>query len=303
MTKEHPAVGSAAAVGPGVVRSSFSETYPKTRRIRFCFGESRIFGQYFVDDDIVFSHFVAGLSAAFPHGEEAFIRSVHWFADSITDPVLKKRVAGFIGQESMHAQQHRQLNDKLVDKGYPIGWWDSNAFKERRIRFERRIGGSANLAITAALEHYTAVLAERVLGNDEIQAIPGDPEVWNLLNWHALEELEHKSVAFDVYRAVGGSELVRIAVMAALIAFTVPFVAIALAVSLARDAVARRQPRRLVREAYALLRGPLFRGFLADLAKYLRRDFHPDDIDTSALLERWHEELFGAQGALVDHLR
>lgn len=278
-------------------------SYPKTRRIGFRFGEDRTYAKYFVDDDMVFSHFVAGLSGAFPPGEESFIRSVRSLADSITDPVLKKRVAGFIGQESMHGQAHRSLNEKLVERGFPIQWWDSKSLKKRMIRFEERLPRRLHVAMTAAAEHYTAVLAERVLGSDEIQAIPGDPEMWNLLNWHALEELEHKSVAFDVYRAVGGSERMRIAVMFAMIGFTLPLTATTLSIALARDPVARRQPLRLIRETYSQLRGPLFVGLMSDLAVYLRPGFHPDDIDTSALLERWQTELFGAQGALVDHLK
>ncbi|MGH3635423.1 metal-dependent hydrolase [Mycobacterium sp.] len=277
--------------------------YPKARRIRFRFGEDRTFGKYFVDDDIVFSHYVAGLSGSFPPGEEAFIRSVRRFADSITDPVLKKRVAGFIGQESMHGQEHRRLNEKLVAMGYPIGWWDSETLKEKRIRFEKWLGGRRHLALTAAAEHYTAVLAERILSSPEIQAIPGDAEVWNLLNWHALEELEHKSVAFDVYRAVGGPERTRITVMAVLIAAMIPLTAILVMIALARDPIARRHPLRLVREAYALYRGPFFKGLIGELATYLRPGFHPDDIDTTALLDQWREELFGSEGALVDHLK
>lgn len=278
-------------------------SYPKTRRIRFRFGGDAASGKYFVGDDIVFSHFVAGLSGAFPPGEESFIRSVRHYADNVSDPVLQKRVAGFIGQESMHGQQHRQLNDVLVDLGYPIRWWDSNAAKERVLRTEQRLGAQVHLAMTAAAEHYTAVLAQRVLSSDELQAIPGDSEVWNLLNWHALEELEHKSVAFDVYRAMDGPERVRIAVMTILFATTLPITAVSLAFSLSQDPRARRQPLRLLREAYALSRGPIFKGLGAELMKYLRPGFHPDDIDTTALLERWQQELFGAQGALVDHLK
>ncbi|WP_102144386.1 metal-dependent hydrolase [Mycobacterium hubeiense] len=277
--------------------------YPKTRRIRFQFGENDSSGKYFVNDDMVFSHFVAGLSGGFPPGEEAFIRSVRRFADQITDPVLKKRVAGFIGQESMHGQEHRRLNERLIDMGYGIEWFDRDSVIQAQKRFEQRIKDHTHLAMTAAAEHYTAVLAQRVLSSDEVQAIPGEPEVWNLLNWHALEELEHKSVAFDVYRATGGSEARRIAVMATMIALTFPFTLSALAVSVARDPQARRQPVRLAREAYRLFTGPLFKGLMPELAKYLRPGFHPDDIDTSALLERWQAELFGADGALVDHLK
>jgi hypothetical protein len=285
--------------GQGTVTAS----YPKTRRIRFRFGEDGALSKYFVIDDIVYSHFVAGLSAAFPPGEESFIRSVRRFADRITDPVLQKRVAGFIGQESMHGQEHRRLNHTLVEMGYPIKWWDSQSLKERLIRLEQRTPGRVHLATTAAAEHYTAVLAERVLSSDEIQAIPADPEAWQLLNWHALEELEHKSVAFDLYRAVGGSERTRIAVMAVLFGATIPLTLISLTVALARDPVARRQPVRLAREGRALFTGPIFKGLMRDLAKYMRPGFHPDDINTAALLERWQAELFGADGALVDHLK
>lgn len=288
-----------AAVAPAGAKPG----YPKTRRIRFNFGDGHASGKYFVDDDIVFSHFVAGLSGGFPPGEEAFIRSVRRFADQISDPTLKKRVAGFIGQESTHGQEHRRLNDKLVALGYPIAWWDSRPMEKGMLRLERRLGRYRHLALTAAVEHYTAVLAQRILSSDELQGIPGDSEVWNLLNWHALEELEHKSVAFDLYRAMGGSERVRIEVMAVLGAVTLPIVVTSLAVSLARDPNARRQPLRLAREAQALFRGPIFKGAGRELAKYLRPGFHPDDIDTGQILEQWRRQLFGADGVLVDHLK
>jgi len=276
--------------------------YPRTRRIRFRFNEEAS-RKYFVAGDMVFSHFVAGLSGAFPPGEEGFIRSVRRFADRITDPELKKRVAGFIGQESMHGQEHRHLNEKLIAMGYPIAWWDSESFKDRRIRLEDRLPAHVHLALTAAAEHYTAVLAERVLSSDELQSIPADPEVWHLLNWHALEELEHKSVAFDVYRAVGGTERTRIAVMVAACALLLPVTLVSLAVSVGSDPVARRRPDRLVRETYELFTGPIFKGLLPDLAVYLRPGFHPDDVDTTELAQQWRDTLFGTDGVLVDHLR
>ncbi|GAB4990111.1 hypothetical protein MAHJHV58_21260 [Mycobacterium avium subsp. hominissuis] len=108
-----------------------------------------------VDDDIIFSHFLANLSGSFPPGEELFIRSVRRFADEIADPGLKKRVAGFIGQESVHGQQHRALNDKLVDMGYPIGWWDSEKFVDWVKRIEEVLPARIPLAVTAAAEHFT----------------------------------------------------------------------------------------------------------------------------------------------------
>lgn len=280
-----------------------SIAYPRVRRIRFPFENSESSSKYFVEGDIAFSHFVAGLSGGFPAGEEGFIRSVRRFADQINDPELKKRVAGFIGQEAVHGQEHRHLNTRLIELGYPIGWLDSDKQKERMMRLENRVTGRAHLAATAAAEHYTAVLAERVLSSAEIQAIPGEPEVFHLLNWHAMEELEHKSVAFDVYRAVGGSEFTRITTMFVLLAFTPAFVLTSLAVSVAADPYARTRPVKVARQTWKLLRGPMIRGLMPELAKYLKPGFHPDDIDTDALLEQWQAELFGADGTLVDHLK
>ena len=97
-----------------------AEPYPKVRRIRFPFGDPQPINRHFVEGDIAFSHLIAVLSAAFPPGEESFIRSVRRFSDRVSDPVLKKRVAGFIGQESVHGQEHRRLNEKLIEIGYPF---------------------------------------------------------------------------------------------------------------------------------------------------------------------------------------
>ncbi|PXX70646.1 hypothetical protein DFR70_10165 [Nocardia tenerifensis] len=275
--------------------------YPRVRRMKFRFGQPEPMTKYYAGDDIVLSHLVALLSAVFPPGEESFIRSVRRFADRITDPVLKKRVAAFIGQEAVHGQQHGELNEQLFALGYPLPRVLSRQHSLIQ-RAERLAPPAAHLAVTAAAEHYTAVLAARVLSSAEIQELAGDPEVRNLLNWHALEELEHKSVAFDVYRSVGGPEWLRIAVMSALYAFTIPVVGLGVLVSILADPAAW-QPVTVARQSYRLVRGPIVRGLLGEIQVYLRPGFHPDDVDTGALLRRWQTELFGAEGALVDRVR
>jgi predicted metal-dependent hydrolase len=281
-------------------------TYPTVRRMRFRFGEPEPLKRHFVEGDIVFSHLVAVLSGLFPPGEESFIRSVRRFSDEITDPVLKKRVAGFIGQESVHGQEHRKLNGQLADMGYPLVRFllfaPTSVRQKTMVRIENMIPAKVHLAITAAAEHYTAVLGARVLSNEELQEIPGDPEVWHLLNWHAMEELEHKSVAFDVYRAVGGSERIRTTVMWFMYYLTIPLVTAAVMFSILLDPTAWR-PIKVLRQTYGVFRGPLLRGILAEIHEYLRPGFHPDDVLTDDLLERWQRELFGADGELADYVR
>lgn len=280
---------------------------PKVRRMRFQFGEPEPLHRHFVEGDIVFSHLVAVLSGSFPPGEESFIRSVRRFSDQITDPVLKKRVAGFIGQESVHGQEHRKLNTQLADMGYPLVRFllfaPTSVRQKVVLRIEKLIPAKVHLAMTAAAEHYTAILGARVLSNDEIQAIPGDPEVWRLLNWHAMEELEHKSVAFDVYRSVGGSERTRIAVMWFMYFLTIPVVTAAVALSILLDPTAWPRPITVLRQTYGVFRGPLVRGILGEIHEYLRPGFHPDDVPTGDILERWQHDLFGAGGELVGYVR
>ncbi|MUM17862.1 metal-dependent hydrolase [Mycobacterium sp. CBMA271] len=285
----------------GNVQLPVSTAVPNVRRISFPFGRRTPLYKYFVEGDMAHSHFIAFISGVFPAGEEFFIRSVRAFSDEIIDQGLRERVAGFIGQEAKHGNQHRELNRKLIDLGYLIGYFDpGDQLLGRIIAVESRVPGYIRLAATAAFEHYTAVLAERVLESPWVQQVPHDPEVINLLNWHALEELEHKSVAFDVYRAVGGPEWLRIVTMAVILAITGPVVTLALFVGMLVDPYARRHPIAFARQTWALNRSPLLRGLFGKSALYLRPGFHPDDIDTGPLLAQWQEELFGAHGTLND---
>jgi predicted metal-dependent hydrolase len=273
--------------------------YVKTRRIKFVFDPDTT-PKHFVDNDLAQSHFVAVLSASFPAGEEAFIRSVRRLSNRVTDPVLRKQVQGFIGQEMTHGREHRNLNATLAEMGYPTQRIDE--FGKRLALFQDRLPPLIPLAMTAAAEHYTATLAERVLSSPEIQELAYDEEVRNLLLWHALEELEHKSVAFDVYRAAKGPESVRIATMLFILATSIPMIVTGLLVSISADPAARN-PVKTLNSLARLPRNPLLVGLTPTLLKYLRPGFHPDDIDTHQLLTQWQEELFGSSGSLVDHLR
>ncbi|MEO6792264.1 MAG: metal-dependent hydrolase [Mycobacterium sp.] len=270
------------------------------RRIRFNYPVGGL-ERHFVDGDLVMSHMIAHLSAVFPEGEDFFVRSVRRYADQITDPELKEQVKGFIGQEVSHGREHRALNERLQQMGYPTRRID--LLVHRRLKAaERRFSPLTCLAITAALEHFTAVFAETLLTDQRAQALLGTTEVRSMLLWHAIEESEHRSVAFDVYRAVGGSEAGRIRAMR-VIRFSFPgAVALNSIVSLLGDRAAYR-PVRLVRSLAALRHSPfLTRAVFRRLGAYNRPGFHPDDHDNTALLGQWTAALFGEQGSLTDHL-
>ena len=132
------------------------------------------------------------------------------FRDQITDPELKRQVAGFIGQEAMHGREHRAFNDRLDRARLPDQAVRADHEARPRACAQRIAPAEANLAATAALEHFTATLAELVLSDEATREQFGHPAVRELFEWHALEESEHKAVAFDVYKAVGGSERMRV---------------------------------------------------------------------------------------------
>ncbi len=272
-----------------------------TRRISFEESLQEVPNHFAAGGDLILSHLAAGLSAVFPDGEDFFVRSVRHFRDQITDPVLKRQVAGFIGQEAMHGREHRAFNDRLDQLGYPTKRFERLTRKGLAIR-ERLLSPKSNLAATAALEHFTATLAELVLSSQETRDLFGNEEVKHLFLWHALEESEHKAVAFDVYKAVGGSERLRVFTMNLL---TFGFVAgmtaqVVLSLLLDRATYRRGNLRRSWRN---FRRSPIMQRRLWDqLRDYNRSDFHPDDRDTTGLVERWREELFGESGTLNDKL-
>lgn len=273
----------------------------RARRITFAYPRGSL-NRHYVRGDLVMSHVVAVLSALFPEGEEFFIRSVRRYADRVTDAELKSQVRGFIGQEVTHGREHRTLNDRLRAMGYPTRLVDRFTY-HLFSRGERLFSNRFQLAVTAALEHYTATLAECLLRKPEARELLGAGEVRSVLLWHALEESEHKTVAFEVYRAIGGTERMRINTMRLTNALFVPIVVFFTAVSLARDPAAYN-PIRLLRSLARLRHSPfLARDMLEHIRAYNRPGFHPDDIDASDLLERWRAELFGSGGALTDHLK
>ncbi len=299
-TTTRPRTGAAARSAPGTQTSNPERKVP-TRRMSFEESVRDLPRHFAQDGDLISGHVIAALSSVFPDGEDYFVRSVRRFRDQVTDPTLKRQVSGFIGQEAVHGREHRVLNDRLAELGYPTKHYE--AFTRAGLRLRERLApAKANLAATAALEHFTATLAELVLSNEEIRDIMGAEAVRDLFVWHALEESEHKAVAFDVYKAVGGGERLRVWTMNFFRYGFVIGMALAVSISLLQDRATYR-PGTL-RQSWRRLRGsPIMDPALwAQLKDYNRADFHPDDSDTTELVEAWRERLFGDEGSLNDKL-
>jgi predicted metal-dependent hydrolase len=151
--------------------------------------------KYWQNGDPVATAFYNCLSLTFPRGEAFFIESVKQFRDH-TPQKLQKEIRAFIQQEVIHSREHLALNRRVEENGYDTS------------RIEQRITESlgmtkdrpkiTNLAATMILEHFTAIMAQQFLANPRHWQ-DSDPETADLWRWHALEEIEHKGVAYDTW--------------------------------------------------------------------------------------------------------
>jgi uncharacterized protein len=259
--------------------------------------------KYFAaDGDIVMSHVLTVLSSTFPEGEKFFVRSVAAVRDELTDPELLKDVEGFIGQEEMHGREHQVLNDRLAQHGYPTRGIDSYVRGLYWVR-ERIQTRKVNLAFTAALEHYTATLAELLLTDEEARKSVGKPGARDILTWHALEESEHKAVAYDVYKTMGGGEPMRIFIMFLTDLLFIGETGSMLLISLLKDPTTWRHPLKVLRSFARLPKQPFMSmRALRILGEYHKPGFQPNDRDTTQLIADWRQALFGRNGELNEVL-
>ena len=245
--------------------------------------------RYWFDDDQFKTILLTALSCTFPEGERFFVRSVRHYQKQIQDPLLREQVKGFIGQEAHHGNEHDAFNHFMESKGVPTGKVDE--FVNSGMRFmAKHLSPQRQLAKTCALEHFTAMLAELMLEHPDF--FKGmDERMLPLWLWHAVEESEHKAVAFDVYQDQVDSYWVRTSEMALT---TVEFISFTIFhyYQLRKDMDDPTDWRSVRGGINWLLGKP---GWLRKLGKsylaYYKRDFHPGKRDSTFLRKQGLKKL------------
>ena len=160
------------------------------------FGRGTAPPRWWLAGDPVATAFFNALSASFPQGERFFMDAVRPYRDA-AEPKLAEQIAAFLVQEAVHSREHLAFNRRLAEQGYDFGPIDT--FLKERFDFGRRLPPLDRLCATIALEHFTAILAHAFLsdGDDLAQAPAETKRMWQ---WHAIEEIEHKAVAFDTFQ-------------------------------------------------------------------------------------------------------
>lgn len=242
--------------------------------------------------------YLIGLSLLFPDGERFFIRAVKRYADQLTDEQLKKDVKGFIAQEAQHGRQHELLNNKIFGSKYEVESflknWNGFAFgflEKFAADYLPYGGGKLEVAVTAAAEHFTAVWGTAALKSESFAKFDSQ-SIKDLIYWHAIEEIEHKHVAFDVMRAVDSNYFLRTGAMV----ITAGLIG---GLSLWGFLHIFRQEKNVdwlqVLKALgyeSFDKDGMFRQFAIAFVQYFKPNFHPSDTDD--------RELFAEFSKLVD---
>ncbi|WP_236245287.1 metal-dependent hydrolase [Streptomyces sp. CC210A] len=196
----------------------------KARKVSFDWKETPL---HWVPDDPFTTHTINVLHLLLPAGERWFVHVYRQVLPHIRDDRLREDVIGFIGQEAVHSQAHDDVLPRLRELGLDptpytaqVDWFFEKLLGDRTLPpgRPRRWWLMERVALIAAIEHYTAFLGDWVLNAEELDRRGADPVMLDLLRWHGAEEVEHRSVAFDLFQHLDGGYRRRVRTWAA--AFT-----------------------------------------------------------------------------------
>lgn len=243
--------------------------------------------RWWLNGDPVATAFYNALSATFPEGERFFMDSVRRFRGEASGE-LAEQIVAFTRQEAMHTREHLAFNRLAADHGYDVAAMEART--RARLQFARSRTPLQQLAATVALEHFTAILAHALLA-DPRHLQGAEPRVAALWRWHAIEEVEHKAVAFDAFRLASrrlpAFRRWHIRFWAMVVATVLLFRVVAgnMGDFLRQDGIGTR---RALGTSLRLLwiRPGLLRQIFLPYLSWFRPGFHPWDHDDRALLRQ-----------------
>ncbi|WP_160241041.1 metal-dependent hydrolase [Acinetobacter indicus] len=263
--------------------------------------------EYWMQGSAGLTHFMTALSALFPAGEKFFIdsvRAVRYHPAIKDNQELQKEISAFIGQEAMHTQEHVGFNASAQKYGHDVERLDR--YTDKVIQGARKVFAGVgkpfgitqemvDLTATTALEHFTATIATQLLRNSHIQELMSDDTMKTMWLWHAIEENEHKAVAYDVFEGVFGqgtkAYLLRTSSLVAAMLTLFVVQNYFLFRLLKEDKQLNLEAfKAIYTYAYSSSKG-IITGMGREMLAYFRPGFHPNDLDTVSLLDTWKAKL------------
>jgi len=250
---------------------------------RFVFRELDEMPQYYIGGNPILTHFENAFSLLIPPGEIFFVRSVRHYQGRVTDPEFSGLIRAFAQQEGLHTNAHNEFNRSFARFGVDVD--REVAYADRVMKsLGRWLPRKIQLGMTVFLEHLTAVGAHVLFAAPEVKEIM-HPEAFRFWRWHAAEELEHKAVAFDLFKEVGGGYFMRmLSAWVAIVCLAGPMIRIAR--RMMRDDPTRITPE--MREQARALQRNINRMQLPMLRAYFRPSFHPWQVHDEVHLQEWY---------------
>jgi predicted metal-dependent hydrolase len=227
---------------------------------------------------------------SFPSGEKNFIDSIRHYEDQIKDPKLLNEIRGFYQQEGIHSREHRRYNKILCEqRGYDHDTMEG-VYLDTQAKAEENpdVTPKVMLASTLALEHFTASMAEIMLSGSFMDNV--EPTIKELWLWHCVEELEHKSVAFDVFNQISGSNKMRTTMMKISIMMLLRNVTKVAMKMLRHDKQLWKWKTLKSMRHFFFGKTGFIRLYLPAHKEYFRADFHPWNFDSKDLINEWQAE-------------
>lgn len=260
----------------------------KPRHLKFRITKAH--AKYWFNGNAVKTLHANTLTASIPYGEQFFIACVLPHVKSIKDKTLRKNAIQFAKQELNHSKEHFRLYLKTIKPFYPNLKVKNNLYQKLFQGVAIFVGAKIRLAMVAAMEHFTAVTGELYIREPE--RLGGiDERIYLLWQWHFIEEVEHKAVAFDILKAISNSYLVRatgfvLAALFLMIGFSSAFWHMAIADKLYRQPSFYRQSWQ-----FFWGRNGLLRRLAWPYLRYLSPRFHPNDVATKDQQQSLLEQL------------
>ena len=263
--------------------------------------------EYWMGGNAGLTHFMTALSALFPAGEKFFIdsvRAVRYHSMLKNNADLQKEISAFIGQEAMHTHEHVGFNASAQKFGHDVDALERHTdtviqtTRKFMAKLAKPIGITqemVDLTTTTALEHFTATIASQLLRNQHIQELMTDETMKTMWLWHAIEENEHKAVAYDVFKGVFGKGLRAYALRTSSLVISMVILFFIQNYFLWRLLKQDKQLnlenlRMIYRYAYSPSKG-IITGMGKEMLLYFNPNFHPNDSDTTTLLNTWKAKL------------
>lgn len=272
------------------------------RHFNFKFDGLGIDHKFYMQAELASAYFSA-LSIFLTYGEDLVIDTARHHRDLVKDPVLKQRLTSLIGQEALHSKIHEEWNEVLKENGYPVTFFRFLAGIVFDYGFNR-LPQPMKLSLMAAIEHFTAVLAEFMMKHESNFFHSHNEKQRALWMWHMLEESEHKDIAYDAFQTLSGNYPLRVAGFFPAM-FTILFLILIGGLYIPFYA----QPKKMfslsywkdVKRSIGLLYGKdgVYGSAIGHVFEYLKPNFHPNDHDTAMYLEYYEKRLLDPEHGIL----